>query len=260
MVCLHAPAVGQNFTLRTAPHTGPPVERAIAGDDSGAAPAWLGESNEGVEAPKSKGKAFLYSLLLPGLGHHYVGDERGARTFFAIDMAAWTAVIVFEIQGALREEGYEDYAEVFAGVAGNDHSDDYYAVIAEYDSWEDYELAIKTEGRYALYPGGDAATLEQYFIENRVSDYEAWEWKSSDARVDYRNLRSSSKLSYRRGLYFFAFAMVNRVASGFFAIKAANDANEKLDANRLGYHLEIGPPVVHPSDGPQTGFTFVATF
>jgi hypothetical protein len=202
----------------------------------------------------------MYSLLLPGLGHYYVGDVRGARTFFAVEVVAWTAFVVFEVQGRLREEGYEDYAQVFAGVTGTDHSEDYYSIISDYDSWVDYELDIKTEGRFGLYPGGDAAALEEYFAQNRVSDYEPWEWKSADVRRDFRSLRSASELSYRRAVYALAISLVNRVASGFFAIKAANEANERLEAKGVGYRLEIGAPVARPSDGLQTGLTFVATF
>lgn len=261
LVGLDASAGAETFTLRNAPVTGSAsVAEAIEDPGTPAAPAWLQESGEAVEAPKSTGKAFMYSLLLPGLGHYYAGDKRGARTFFTVEMAAWTAFVVFEVQGRLREEGYEDYAQVFAGVAGNDHSDDYYAVIAEYNSWVDYELAVKTDGRFVLYPEGDPASLEEYFEQNRVSDYEPWEWTSSDSRLDYRSRRSASKTSYRRALYSLAVLAVNRVASGFFAIKAANEANEKLEAGRVGYRLEFGAPVVHASDGLQTGLSFVASF
>jgi hypothetical protein len=255
LVCLHVSAGAETFSLRNVPDVG------ARGSDAGdTVPAWLAPSTETVETPKSTGKAAMYSLLLPGLGQHYAGDKRGARAFFAAEVAAWTAFIVFEVQGRLREEGYEDYAQVFAGVAGNDHSDDYYAIISEYDSWVDYETAVKTEGRFALYPEGDAATLEEYFVQNRVSDFEPWEWSNSDARRDYRSRRSSSKSSYRNALYAVAFGIVNRVASAFFAIKAANDANEKLEEDRVGYRLEVGAPVARPEDGIQTGLTFVATF
>ena len=249
------------FTLRNVPvglTTG--TEKGTENNRLPGGTAWLTDTGAGMEAPKSKGKAAMYSLLIPGMGHYYVGDKRGARTFLAIEAATWTAFIVFEVQGKLREEGYEDFAQVFAGVSGNDHSDDYYAIISEYDSWEDYELYLKTEGRFELYPEGDAATLEEYFVENRVSDYEPWVWTNEDARRDYRDLRSASKLSYRRGLYAVGVAVINRVASAFFAIKAANGANEKLEAKRVGYHLEVGAPVAHPDDGVQTGLTFVASF
>ncbi len=261
LMSIQVSAGAETFTLRNAPFAGAAVpamesETKRLPDCS----QLLAGTGDGIETPKSKGKAVMYSLLLPGLGHYYVGDRHGARTFFAIEAVTWTTFVVYEVQGRLREEGYEDFAKVFAGVSNAGHSDDYYAVISEYDSWEDYELAVKTEGRFALYPEGDAAALEEYFAQNRVSDYEPWVWKSADTRRDYRSLRSASKRSYRRALYVAGVAVFNRVASAFFAIKATNDANEKLDENRVGYHLEIGAPVVRPGDGFQTGLTFVATF
>ena len=261
LLCLQASAGAEAFTLRKMPDVG--LTGLADGTETKPvldASFLLEEPSGGIEAPKSKGKAVMYSLLLPGLGHWYVGDKRGARTFFVIEAVTWTAFVVFEVQGRLREEGYEDFAQVFAGVTGDNHSDDYYDIIAEYDSWVDYEMAVKTEGRFALYPDGDAAALEEYFVENRVSDYEPWEWRSPDTRRDYRGIRSASKRSYRRALYAVAVAAVNRAASAFFAIKATNDANERLEKDRIGYHLEFGAPVVHPGDGVQTGLTFVATF
>jgi hypothetical protein len=253
-------ARAENFSLRVAP--APPR------DESGttlsaleANPAFLGaEESQAAAAPKSKSKAVLYSLLLPGWGHHYVGDEKGAAAFLAVEAATWTSFIVFEVQGYLREDGYEDRAQVFAGISGDDHSDDYYGIIGEYDSWMEYEAAVKSEGRFALYPDAGAAELERYFVENRVSDYEPWVWTSADDRRDFRSLRSDSKLSYRRGLYAVAVAAANRVASAFFALKATNDANRALEERRVGYRLEFGPPVPHPGAGPQTGVSLVGTF
>ncbi len=250
------------FTLTNVPDARPAV-----GSDSHTAfqlpsdPSFLQTDNGGSEGgePKSKSKAFMYSLLLPGLGQRYAGDKTGARTFFVIEAAIWTSFIVFEVQGHVREQGYQDFAGVFAGVSG-DHSDDYYSIISEYNSWIEYEEAIKTEGRFSLYPEGDAETLEEYFVQNRVSDYEPWLWRSVDDRRDFRSRRSSSERSYRRALYAVAAAMANRAASAFFAIKATNDANERLKENRIGYRLEFGAPVRHPGDAFQTGVSLVATF
>ncbi len=262
VVCLAVPAAAEPFSLRTAP---------VVTDAGGAETSLprIGENAallrmEGAEdsggAPKSKSKAVLYSLLLPGWGHHYVGDKTGAGVFLAVEAVTWTSFIVFEAQGYLRRDGYEDYAQVFAGIDGGDHSDDYYGIVAEYDSWMEYEEAVKSEGRFALYPDADADALEEYFVENRISDFEPWEWKSADVRRDFRSLRSSSKRSFRSGLYALAVAAANRAASAFFVIKATDDANRRLEGDRVGYRVEFGPPVVHPGEGPQTGFSFVATF
>ena len=251
----------ETFSLREAPAL-PADERAGTLASLETDPAFLGagESDGSGDVPKSKSKAFLYSLLLPGWGHYYVGDKKGAAGFLAVEAATWTSFVVFEVQGYLRKEGYEDFAQVFAGISGGDHSDDYYAIIAEYDSWAEYEEAVKSEGRFAIYPDAGAAALEEYFVENRVSDYEAWEWKSADVRRDFRSNRSSSKTSYRRALYAVAVAGANRVASAFFALKATNEANRALEERRVGYHLEFGAPVYHSDAGLQTGVSFVASF
>ena len=253
-------ARAETFSLRVAPAASADG-RAIALSSLEANPAFLGaEEGSPDEAPKSKSKAVLYSLLLPGWGHSYAGDKQGAAVFLSVEAATWTSFVVFEVQGYLRGQGYEERAQVFAGIASDDHSDDYYGIIAEYDSWVEYEEAVKSEGRFALYPAAGAAQLEEYFIENRVSDYEPWVWKSADDRRDFRSLRSDSKLSYRRGLYAVSVAVVNRVASAFFAVKATNDANRALAERKVGYRLEFGPPVHHPGSGPQTGISLIGTF
>jgi len=263
LVCLAIPAAAEPFSLRNAPvvaAAGSPGAREALRISEHSALLRMDNTGDAVDAPKSKSKAILYSLLLPGLGHYYVGDKTGARAFLAVEAATWTSFIVFEAQGYLRRGGYEDYAQVFAGISGGDHSDDYYGLIAEYNSWTEYEEAVKNEGRFALYPEADAATLEEYFAHNRVSDYEPWVWKSADVRRDFRSLRSSSKESYRRALYAVAVAVANRAASAFFVIKATNDANQRLEGDRVGYRVEFGPPVEHPGDGLQTGLSSVATF
>ncbi|UCG50620.1 MAG: hypothetical protein JSW58_10455 [Candidatus Latescibacterota bacterium] len=251
------------FTLRVAPQIKSDIAMKTA-DSSRLPPTRTllstGDEYSGVTTSKSKTVAVVYSLLLPGLGHYYVGDRNRAKLFFAVEGVIWTNFIVFMVQGYLREEGYKDFAQDFAGISGGDHSDDYYSIIGEYDSWVQYEEAIKSDGRLELYPDVDTETLENYFANNRVSDYEPWVWKSEDIRRDFRHRRSASRRSYRRALYAFAAALLNRTASAFFAIGAAKDAGRDPGAGENSYRVEFGAPWQSASDGFQTGLSIVKTF
>jgi len=223
-------------------------------------PAFL---NNGVYEEKSAKRAAGYSLLLPGLGQWYAGDYTEAKVFFAVEGAIWVSFAVFLIQGYVREEDYKEYATVFAGVGSTDHSDDYYSIIGEHNSWIPYEASVKSDGRFEYYPNVDAQTLEDYWVENRVSDYEPWVWQSADVRRNFRDQRSASRLSYRRAEYMLAAALFNRVASAFFAIRSAKQANKAGDAGQpvqTGYRIEIGAPWEPPSAGFRTGVSFVKSF
>lgn len=184
--------------------------------------------------PLSPGKAVLYSLLLPGLGDWKLGNKNRATVFFAIEGLIWVSFATFQVQGGNYEEEYEDLAVRFAGVAGTDHSDEFYATIRDYDSSDEYEADIKNEGRD--YDTGSEA-LDQYFIENRVDDYQPWLWASHERRLQYSETRSASKTAYRRADYMIAAAAANRVVSAVFAYAAARSASK----HEVGLNLDISP-------------------
>ena len=124
--------------------------------------------------------------------------------------------------------------------------------------WEADENEIKAEGRLVLFPDIDTQSLDDYFVENRVADFEPWVWASEDDRFLYRNKRFSSKRAGRRATWALWTAAANRVVSAVFAVKAARDFNERLGGQ--AYHIEFGPPRYHPEDEVQTGVSLVGQF
>ncbi len=192
------------------------------------------EETAGTDATLSPGKAVLYSLLLPGLGDWKLGNKNRATVFFALEGLIWVSYATFQVQGGNYENEYEDLAVRFAGVSGTDHSDDFYATIRDYDSSEEYEADIKNEGRY--YDTGSEA-LDQYFIDNRVEDYQPWLWASTDRRLQYSETRSASKTAYRRADYMIAAAAANRVVSAVFAYAGARSAAK----HEVGLNLDVSP-------------------
>ena len=210
------------------------VPAPASSDDAWRYDSGVGEASE----PLSPGKAVLYSLLLPGLGDYKLGNRGRASAFFAVEGVIWISYAVFQTQGSQREDEYQELAVRFAGVTQTGHSEDFYATIREYDNSDIYEADIKDDGRFDLGQVLTADQLEQYFIENRVTDYEAWRWQSNDYRLQYSEVRSSSKTSYRRADYMIAAAAVNRVVSAIVAYASARSMRTDGD---VGYRLHLTP-------------------
>jgi hypothetical protein len=215
-----------------------------------------GERSGGV----SQSKAVWYSLLMPGLGDYYLGNTTRAKTFFIAEAAIWTSFIVFEVQGYLREDGYKDFATTFGNVTGSDHSDDYYRILSQYNSSREYEEAIKKEGRFVLYPEADYNALENYYLSQRISDFEPWEWPGDDKRREYRSIRKGSRQAYRRAMYSVAAGVANRIVSSLFALKSARNPSRSDQSAGGGYYLQFGHPRMDFNDPLRTGVTIIRTF
>ncbi|HET6349171.1 MAG TPA: hypothetical protein VFH88_08820 [Candidatus Krumholzibacteria bacterium] len=197
-----------------------------------------------VDGPISPAKAVLYSLLLPGLGDYQLGNRSRAVGFFIAEGAIWTAYGVMKVQGHQREDDYQQLAVQFAGVSRTGHSDDFYAKLREYASSDAYAADVKLDGRAALSDNGKyldrigADALDRYFVENRLADYEPWQWTSHERQLQYSEMRSSSKTSYRRANYMLAAAAANRVVSAVVAYAAARGANR---SQTMGYQMNFAP-------------------
>jgi hypothetical protein len=227
----------------------PTVSGAISLRDSAlvGAPAATGvDRASGTDATEpaspviSPTRAVLYSLLLPGLGDYALGNKGRASAFFITEGVIWISYAMFEIQGQQREDEYQSLAVLFAGVSRTGLSDEFYATLRDYDASDEYEADVKTDGRFAI---GNPATidpdaLDRYFVENRVSDYQPWRWESTDRRLQYSEVRSSSKTSYRRADYMIAAAAANRVVSAVVAYAAARSANRP---HEVGYRVDVSP-------------------
>jgi len=211
-------------------------------DDAGPAPAaaWQTQAVATSEPGVSMTRAILYSLALPGWGDYYAGRHERARYFFIAEAAAWGSFAVFRIQAHRDEDAYKNFAVQFAGVTRTDHSDDFYVELREWNSSDEYEAFVKTAGRAELYPDVGAIALDQYYLENRVSDFEPWMWESVGRRLEYAELRSASKSAYRRSHFSLAAAGVNRIVAAIFAYQAVKSQHNEVSSNGR-YHIDLSP-------------------
>jgi hypothetical protein len=187
-------------------------------------------------------RAILYSLLLPGLGDYYAGKKSRATAFFIVDAALWASFIAFQVQGHRREDDYQNFAVQFAGISSTDHTDDFYSTIGQFNSSDDYETDFKKESRPEIWPDVGYEALEEYYVGNRVADFEEWAWQSSELRIDYREMRSSSKLSYRRSGYIIAVLVANRLVASVFAYQAVKSSRKETDIQTGQYRVDFSAP------------------
>jgi hypothetical protein len=193
-----------------------------------------------LDAPVKNPKlAMLFSLLLPGLGEHYLGHTGRAKVFFATEGLIWTSFAVFRVQGAHREDLYREYAEVHAGVSPRD-DDDFYRQIGNFNSSDGPYSANEVVRRQAraIYPNNPDAQ-QSYFDENAYTGDNAWNWSDPSIREQYRDLRSSSLDAFHRSELSIGAAVANRLLSIIDAGILASKLNRAASPESGGVSWQI---------------------
>jgi hypothetical protein len=130
------------------------------------------------QSMKSSKLAIGFSLILPGSGHQYLGRNRSALAYLAIDM--------FSLFGAIYGESYSrklytdsrGYAGLLAGAAGKKNDNSYWQIVGEFDNVESYNDAMKLN-------------RESDKLYNDGQKY--WLWASDDDREKYNNIRKQAQ-------------------------------------------------------------------
>jgi hypothetical protein len=165
-------------------------------------------------AENDRGKAFLMSLILPGLGQYYEGSPGYAKVFFAAELAIWGGYYYNATMKQSRREDYLLQAALHAGVNPSGHGLAYLNAVGAFNSSFDYNgYQLQTREAPVLYGGA----LE-------------WNWDFPRERQKFRDLRER-ELNYENNLrYCVAGAVLNHVLSGLHASKLAlrKDANPVL--------------------------------
>ena len=65
---------------------------------------------------KSRGKAMLMSLIVPGLGQYYTEAKTKATVFLGVEIGLWLTYGGLTAYGNWRQNDYETYAATHAGV------------------------------------------------------------------------------------------------------------------------------------------------
>ena len=189
-------------------------------------------------------KAGLLSLLLPGAGQYYNGDRGKALVFAGVEAAVWASYLTFHIQGNNRQDTYEEFAGIYAGVDG-DHNDSYWQSVGRYMDSDAYNESILREARAF----GETPT-------GLISEADAWQWRNEERLETYKDLRARANKSHDRRDFMTLFAIINRAVAVFDAVR--NSVDDKMSGDVLGFHLDVE---VDPSlNNPKTAWTISRNF
>jgi len=182
--------------------------------------------------PKSKGKAFLMSLLLPGLGERYCGAARKSELFMGTEIALWLGYAGFITYREWREDEYHSYAVAHAGVDPAGKTETYYIDISNYADIDAY----------------NAAKLRQRNLADYYKDVDAnyWKWESDAHRVRFDQMRLSAARADNRATFVLGAIFANHLISAIDAVWSVHKHNSKL-AQRLDWDVRLGDGMIQPN-------------
>jgi hypothetical protein len=203
----------------------------------GFAAAWRAAAGGGLELPAQETsedpsagagasprlKAIFLSLLLPGLGEYTAGDRTGAYVFFGAEAAIWGSYAALQIQGHLREDRYEEFAHVWAGVEKPEGRDvTYYSNLERYESYDQYRVVAIRAGDGDLYAGRPELH---------------WAWTTDERRIRFQDLRSDADRSFHRSEFALAGALLNRLLSAIHVARSVRGSPR----SSFSFHMRGDP-------------------
>ncbi|MCH9032588.1 MAG: hypothetical protein IIB00_10065 [candidate division Zixibacteria bacterium] len=179
-------------------------------------------------------KALALSIILPGAGHWYVGDQKSARVFMGIETGIWLGYLGFRSYGSWKENDFIRFAQEHAGIDPEGKDDEFYRTITFYDNREQYNaLGRAFDPELPFFPSGPEFD---------------WRWDSPESQEMYRELNNDQRSAIRNSEFMFVAAAVNRLAAALLAIRSVKKRNSRLDDEYFGLRKPAkspaGPPVL----------------
>ena len=170
-----------------------------------------------AEGTKSAGKAFLYSLAMPGAGHLYAGYKRGWVNV-GVEGLTWITYFYYRDRGHTKEDEFEAYAD--------DHWD-YARWISQCGCGGSPEdsliLGFRDSNRQQYYE--DIGKIPTYF--QGWDDYNGSNNESANRRF-YRGIRNDSNNFLKNANYALAAAFVNRIVSAVDVLRLVKKKGKAL--------------------------------
>lgn len=161
-------------------------------------------------------KSMFYSLLTPGLGQIYNHDYTKAGIFLTTELVVIASYFRLKAETDWAINSYQLFAWNKASIPENS-SDDYYQLVQDYMSSEDYNAGVINFARNVFLSANSPyynpeqyyQYLEDYLIPSDLS----WDWQLERNWLHYRELRRNKQDLEIYMNFAFAAAILNRIVS-----------------------------------------------
>lgn len=174
------------------------------------------------KSKKSPGLAFIYGLLVPGMGHVYADRFNTGKYFMLSEATLWLTYAAFSIYGNWLLDDAYNYATTHAGITVGDKArdDKFFIDIANYSNVDEYNNEKLRFGEYD----------KLYLPEN---GYYFW-WNSDEERRQYRGDKIGGDRTLNDRLFVVGAVLINHLVSGISAVFAANGYNSEISKKSSG--------------------------
>lgn len=160
---------------------------------------------------KSASKALLYSLLVPGLGQHYVDGSKSVKFFAAAEIILTGIAIGHDRYGTWLEQDYRAFAGDHANVDPTGKQKSYFVEISKYNTIYIYNEKMRITRSYDM------------IIPETPENF--WSWDSDENRLKYYYRRIDADVIKNRTVHYITGIFINHMVSGIHAAIMAKRYN-----------------------------------
>lgn len=183
---------------------------------------------------RSPGRAFFYSLLIPGGGQIYTGSKTKAAVFIGVEAALWVGYFSMHSDGQKKQDQYVDYAnqhwspELYTNwlieeLGITDDSSTYYDANGQPHEFSHHLPDVKNQQYYEM-----VGKYDQFLYGWKDTNYRSGDM-TSDWRASYLLMRNDSNNAFGKAKAAAIFSIANHLLSAFEAAWSAKRFNKKQD-------------------------------
>lgn len=164
-----------------------------------------------VQRRKHPKLSMLMNLVLPGLGHQYLGDEKRAMVYFTTEALFIFGMFFSESYSRKMYRNSISYAYNYANTKSTkDYEDEYWRIIGNkfFLDYKQYNNVME---------------LEDDMDKKYVEPDETWYWESEYYQENYRDIRQAATRFHVVSSFFLGAMILNRAVSFIDARIASKD-------------------------------------